>query len=106
MRTIHYVDFSSDARHAICGWVPPADYAGTTVYLSSATCPACMAAIQAKIAVIGNEAPRAQVIGQSAMTTRACAENGVIGDRSPHVFMRPESRGPIPWITLDTTLPA
>ena len=52
MRTIHFIDFSSDARHAICGWVPPADYAGTTVYLSSATCPACIAAIQAKIEAI------------------------------------------------------
>lgn len=49
MHVTHYVNFSSDARSAICGWTPPEDYAGTTVYLSSATCPACIAAIQRQI---------------------------------------------------------
>lgn len=45
----HFIDFHTDATHAICGWEAPADYAGVTVYMSSATCPQCIEAIQRRL---------------------------------------------------------
>jgi hypothetical protein len=56
--TIHYVDFHSDARHAVCGWVPPEDYAGTSVYMTAASCPACRQAIQQRISDLASRVER------------------------------------------------
>jgi hypothetical protein len=46
---VHYVDFHSDARHAVCGWVPPEDYAGVTIYMTAASCPTCIQTIQQRV---------------------------------------------------------
>jgi hypothetical protein len=53
--TTHYVDFHSDARHAVCGWVPPDDYAGVTVYFTGTTCPACCQVIQMRLTAIAEQ---------------------------------------------------
>jgi len=50
--TIHYVDFSGDGKETACGLVPPADYHGVTIFLSSATCPACKAKIMERIELL------------------------------------------------------
>lgn len=50
MQGVHYVDFHGDLRTAACGWTPPADFKGATVFMSSATCRACRDAIQDRIA--------------------------------------------------------
>ena len=63
---IHYVDFCSDAREAICGWEPPEDYAGTTIFLSAATCPACRALIDAKVEALR---PRVDAAGEGSRQT-------------------------------------
>lgn len=50
--TIHYVDFCGDGRETACGLVPPADYHGVTIFLSSATCPDCRAKIQERVELL------------------------------------------------------
>lgn len=49
MQSVHYVDFSSDGRRAVCGWEPPPDYAGCTIFISGPTCQTCMDQIQQRL---------------------------------------------------------
>ena len=47
MEGICYVDFCSDAKRTACNSEP--DYERVTIFLSGASCPGCIAAIQKRI---------------------------------------------------------
>ena len=47
---ICYVDFCGDLSKTACDEVPDFDH--VTIYLSGATCPGCIAAIQARLAAL------------------------------------------------------
>lgn len=49
IQTRHYIDFHGDLRQTICGLEPLPDFGDCTVYLSAATCPRCLEAIQARL---------------------------------------------------------
>ena len=44
-----FVNFHGDLRETACGKRTKPDFAGTTVFMSSATCPRCIAKIQSRL---------------------------------------------------------
>jgi hypothetical protein len=53
--SICWVDFHGDLRTAACGEPTTEDFAGTTVFMSSTTCPGCQAEIQRRLSQLAEQ---------------------------------------------------
>jgi len=72
IQAIHYADFSGDLRETACGRSLAVELDGlrVTVFMSSATCSSCQAAIQRRLGAL---------LDQGAITVTAAATAGAPG---------------------------
>jgi len=52
VKAVHYVDFCGDLSRTICGKTPPDDFDWCTPYMSAATCPSCIKAVQKRMTAV------------------------------------------------------